>query len=254
MIQGRQAMSPSLLLAFLCGLIFIAGEAALIATESGGGDDKEVLLELKRFLIANNKVNRGGYEAWQESDPSPCLWRGVGCNRGGRVTSLNLTCSTMSGPAFGNFSRLSVLTSLDLSDNSIIGALPVSDLNQCHGLVHLNISHNLITGSLNVSGLTKLRVLDVSANRLEGGIAFNFPAICANLTLLHLSTNNITGNITNMLERVAPGWSMSTSARTTSTASSCPTSQDSGNSASLRTTSPGAFHGACFLMDASSSP
>ncbi|XP_037475419.1 probable LRR receptor-like serine/threonine-protein kinase At1g74360 [Triticum dicoccoides] len=203
MIQGRQAMSPSLLLAFLCGLIFIAGEAALIATESGGGDDKEVLLELKRFLIANNKVNRGGYEAWQESDPSPCLWRGVGCNRGGRVTSLNLTCSTMSGPAFGNFSRLSVLTSLDLSDNSIIGALPVSDLNQCHGLVHLNISHNLITGSLNVSGLTKLRVLDVSANRLEGGIAFDFPAICTNLTLLHLSTNNIAGNITNMLEGCA---------------------------------------------------
>uniref|UniRef100_M8BRP3 Putative LRR receptor-like serine/threonine-protein kinase n=1 Tax=Aegilops tauschii TaxID=37682 RepID=M8BRP3_AEGTA len=189
-------MSP-LLLRFLC-LLLLAGEAALTGAQSGG--DKEVLVELKRFLVANNRFNRGDYDGWQESDLSPCQWKGVGCDRGSRVASLNLAGSTISGQVFGNFSRLSALTSLDLSGNSINGPLPAADLNQCRGLLHLNLSHNLITGPLNLSGLTRLQTLDVSGNRLEGGVAVNFPAICADLNLLDLSTNNLTGNITGLFD------------------------------------------------------
>lgn len=172
----------------------------MIGSASG---DKEVLVELKRFLVANNRVNRGDYDGWPESDPTACAWRGVSCDVDGRVASLNLTGSSISGPAFANFSRLGALTSLDLSDNSIIGALPTGDLNQCHGLEHLNLSHNLITGPLDISGLTKLRVLDVSGNRLEGGVAGNFPAICADLAVLDLSTNTLTGNITGLFDGCA---------------------------------------------------
>ena len=109
----------------------------------------------------------------------------------------------ISGPVFSNFSHLSALTSLDLSGNSIIGPLPDGDLNQCHSLLRLNLSHNLITESLNVSGLTRLQILDVSGNRLQGGVAVNFPAICTDLTFLDLSTNNLTDNITNLLDRCA---------------------------------------------------
>jgi Leucine-rich repeat (LRR) protein len=47
----------------------------------------------------------------------------------------------LAGSAFGNFSRLTALARLDLSDNTIRGA---GDVGQCRGLVHLNISHNLI--------------------------------------------------------------------------------------------------------------
>ncbi|KAE8780341.1 putative LRR receptor-like serine/threonine-protein kinase [Hordeum vulgare] len=197
-------MSP-LLLQSLC-ILLLAGEVVLIGAQSaggGGGGDKEVLVELKRFLVSNNKVNRGGYDGWQESDPSPCGWKGVTCDGGGRVSSLNLTRSTISGPVFGGFSRLPALTSLDLSDNSITGALPAADLNQCRGLLHLNLSHNLITGPLVLSGLTRLRVLDVSGNRLDGAVAVNFPAICADLTLLDLSTNNLTGSVTGLLDGCA---------------------------------------------------
>lgn len=194
-------MSP-LLLQFLCLLLF-AGEVLLIGAQSNGGGDKEVLVELKRFLVANNRVNRGAYDAWPESDPSPCGWIGVLCDADGRVASLNLSGSSISGAAFGNFSRLSALGSLDLSDNSITGALPAGDLSQCRGLVHLNLSHNLITGQLDISGLTRLRELDVSGNRLEGGVAGNFPAICADLTSLDLSTNNLTGNITGLFDGCA---------------------------------------------------
>ncbi|XP_051215089.1 probable LRR receptor-like serine/threonine-protein kinase At1g74360 [Lolium perenne] len=191
-------MSP-LLLQFLC-LLFLAGEVVLIGAQSGGGGDKEVLVELKRFLVTNNRVNRGDYDAWPESDPSPCRWHGVTCDANGRVASLNLSRSSISGAAFGNFSRLTALASLDLSDNSITGTLPAADLNQCRGLLHLNLSHNLIAGPLDLSGLTRLRELDVSGNRLEGAVAGNFPAICADLTSLDLSTNNLTGNITGLFD------------------------------------------------------
>ena len=121
----------------------------------GGDDDKEVLVELKHFLQDNNKVNRGAYDAWQESDASPCEWHGVQCDTADRVTALDLSGSSISGPAFGNFSRLPALARLDLSDNTICAA---GDIGQCLGLVHLNLSHNLINGSLDLSGLTRLQI------------------------------------------------------------------------------------------------
>lgn len=191
-------MSP-LLLEFLC-LLLVAGEAVLIGAQSGGGGDKEVLVELKRFLREKNRFNRGAYDAWPESEPSPCGWSGVVCDPASRVTSLNLSSSSISGPAFGNFSRLSALTWLDLSNNSITGELPAADLNQCRGLVYLNLSQNLICGPLDLSGLTRLQKLDVSGNRLEGGVAANFPAICADLAVFNVSTNKLTGNITALFD------------------------------------------------------
>ncbi|KAL6856229.1 hypothetical protein ACP4OV_019031 [Aristida adscensionis] len=164
---------------------------------SGGGGDKDVLVDLKRFLQRNNRVNRGAYDNWAESDASPCNWHGVRCDHAGRVTSLDLSGSSISGAAFGNFSRLPALAGLDLSGNTISSA---GDINQCRGLEHLNLSRNLIAGSLDVSGLTRLRTLDVSGNRLQGGVAANFPAACAELVVLNVSTNNLTGNITGMLD------------------------------------------------------
>uniref|UniRef100_A0A0D9X137 non-specific serine/threonine protein kinase n=1 Tax=Leersia perrieri TaxID=77586 RepID=A0A0D9X137_9ORYZ len=192
-------MSP-LLLGFLC-FLFFAGEVAVVA------DDREVLIELKRFLQANNKFNRGAYDTWQESEPSPCRWAGVTCaggdgdgGGGGRVTELDLSNSAISGGAFGNFSRLTALTRLDLSGNGIGGELPAGDLAQCRGLVHLNLSHNLIAGELRLSGLTSLQTLDVSGNRLVGGISADFPAICGDLAVLNVSSNKLSGDITRMFD------------------------------------------------------
>jgi Leucine-rich repeat (LRR) protein len=172
----------------------------LAGAQGGAGGDREVLVELKRFLQENNRVNRGAYDTWSESDASPCGWHGVGCDDAGRVTSLDLSRASISGPAYGNFSRLTALARLDLSDNTLSGA---GDVGQCRGLVHLNISHNLINGSLDLSGLTALRTLDVSGNRLVGGVAADFTAICADLVVFNVSTNRLTGNITGMFDGCA---------------------------------------------------
>ncbi|GJN32967.1 hypothetical protein PR202_gb21518 [Eleusine coracana subsp. coracana] len=185
-----------LLLRSLC-LLLVTAEVVVIGVRGDRDDEVEVLLELKRFLQETNKVNRGAYDAWPESDATPCTRHGVGCDSTGRVTSLDLSGASISGPAFGNFSRLSALTSLDLSGNTLHTA---GDVNQCRGLTHLNLSRNLIAGPLDVSRLTRLRTLDVSGNRLEGGVSMNFPAICADLAVLNVSTNRLTGNITGLFD------------------------------------------------------
>ncbi|KAK3127600.1 hypothetical protein QOZ80_7AG0575560 [Eleusine coracana subsp. coracana] len=189
-------MSP-FLIGFLSLLLFAGEVVVVITAQNGSGSDKDVLIDLKRFLQETNKVNRGAYDAWPESDASPCTWHGVRCDATGRVTSLDLSGASISGPAFGNFSRLPALTRLDLSGNTLHTA---GDVNQCRGLTHLNLSRNLIAGPLDVSRLTRLRMLDVSGNRLEGDVSVNFPEICADLAVLNVSTNRLTGNITGLFD------------------------------------------------------
>ncbi|XP_072991842.1 probable LRR receptor-like serine/threonine-protein kinase At1g74360 [Typha latifolia] len=96
---------------------------------------------------------------------------------------------------FVGLSNLTELESLDLSENTIDGCLP-KDLNECGGLRYLNISHNLLGGELNLTGLVNLRVVDLTSNRFEGEIRGKFQAMCANLVLLNISANNFTGEIT----------------------------------------------------------
>ncbi|CAN6169731.1 unnamed protein product [Urochloa humidicola] len=103
---------PFALFQLLC-LLFIATDWV----ESAWSEDKQVLIELKHFLQARDRVNHGVYESWSELDSSPCGWRGVGCDAAGQVGSLDLSGSSISGTAFGNFSRLPALTRLDLSNN-----------------------------------------------------------------------------------------------------------------------------------------
>ncbi|CAL5078918.1 unnamed protein product [Urochloa decumbens] len=179
----------------VCGVLLIATSAPAIHGQS----DKEVLLELRNFFQAHNPINRGVYEGWSESDASPCHWEGVGCDPAGHVDLLDLSSSNISGPCFGNFSRLTRLTRLDLSANSISGELE-ADLKRCQSLRYLNLSNNLIGGILDVSSLTNLHTLDVSQNRFQQTISINFPTICGNLTSLSVASNNLTGRINGLFD------------------------------------------------------
>ncbi|XP_077211474.1 leucine-rich repeat protein kinase family protein [Tasmannia lanceolata] len=164
--------------------------------------DRGVLLDLKSFLEHNNQINRGIYAEWNESIFSPCNWPRIACSNGtgtGRVTGINLSDENISGEIFGNFSLLTQLTDLDLSQNAISGQIP-PDLNLCKNLRYLNLSHNILDGELNLTGLTSLETLDLTLNRFDGGIQYNFPAICSRLVTLNLSSNNFTGEIGNSFD------------------------------------------------------
>ncbi|KAJ3673017.1 hypothetical protein LUZ60_006391 [Juncus effusus] len=163
--------------------------------------DKQVLLQLKTFIQTDNPIYLDQYENWYETDPTPCSWTGIKCDRSGEhVTAVDLSNSNLSGELFSNFSLLTHLSHLDLSTNTISGTVP-ADLNLCTGLKYLNISHNTLTGTINLTGLTNLETLDISINRFQGDIYANFPSICENLITFNISENNFTGGIVGLFDK-----------------------------------------------------
>lgn len=57
------------------------------------------------------------------------------------------------------------------------------------------MSHNIIDGELNLTGLNNLQVLDLTMNRIHGEISLTFPGICDSLVVANISNNNFTGEI-----------------------------------------------------------
>ncbi|KAL5723025.1 hypothetical protein ACHQM5_006471 [Ranunculus cassubicifolius] len=172
--------------------------AGQIVNGSTPETDREVLMQLRSFLMSENKIIRGPYAEWSGRSLSHCGWPEIKCSNG-RVTGINLSRCSISGFMFGNYSALTELLELDLSKNTIGGVIP-ADLNGCSKLTYLNLSNNIIEGQLNLTGLKSIKVLDLTGNRLSGDIQSNFPAICNNLVTFNISSNNFTGRIDNCFE------------------------------------------------------
>ncbi|GAU46790.1 hypothetical protein TSUD_268510 [Trifolium subterraneum] len=90
---------------------------------------------------------------------------------------------------------LSLVTSIDLSDNNFTGDIPI-EITKLYGLLVLNLSRNHITGKIpeTMSNLLQLLSLDLSNNQLSGTI----PSILSSLSFLgslDLSNNNLMGVI-----------------------------------------------------------
>ncbi|KAG6493914.1 receptor-like protein EIX2 [Zingiber officinale] len=90
---------------------------------------------------------------------------------------------------------LSIMTTLDLSDNNLSGQIP-EQITSLLGLWNLNLSGNHLTGEIThkFSQLIELESLDLSRNQLSGSI----PPALSNLTFLshfNVSYNNLTGSI-----------------------------------------------------------
>ncbi|CAN4100400.1 unnamed protein product [Withania somnifera] len=155
--------------------------------------DKQLLLNLKSFLEDQNPVDRGfKYKHWNPTDLSPCRWNGISCSTSiNRVIGIDLSNNNLAGKLFNNFSALKELTSLDLSKNTFSEFIP-PDLGRCRNLKFLNLSNNIIVGELNLTGLNKLEVLDLTMNRIHG---LTIPEMCDNLAVANISNNNFTGEI-----------------------------------------------------------
>lgn len=180
-------------------VIFLILLAGRYVVGDSSDTDKQVLLGLKSFLEDQNHVDRGKYTKWIPESSSHCNWPGISCNNISRVTGVDLSSINISGDIYGNFSALTALTSLDLSGNSLNGPVP-ADLGLCKNLKFLNMSHNIIAGELNFTGLDSIEVLDLSENRIEGNIQSVLPRICNRLVVANISSNNLTGEIGNSLD------------------------------------------------------
>ncbi|KAK7263910.1 hypothetical protein RJT34_31509 [Clitoria ternatea] len=90
---------------------------------------------------------------------------------------------------------LSLVTSIDLSDNNFTGNLP-NEITKLVGLVVLNLSRNHIKGQIpqDMSTMHQLQSLDLSSNQLSGSIPSSISSLSF-LGFFNLSNNNLLGAI-----------------------------------------------------------
>ncbi|XP_068639538.1 receptor-like protein EIX1 [Aristolochia californica] len=92
-------------------------------------------------------------------------------------------------------STLSLVTSLDLSNNNLEGKIP-EELTNISNLLLLNLAHNHFTGNIpkNIGNLSLLESLDLSSNQFSGSIPQSL-SFLTSLSYLNLSYNNLSGRI-----------------------------------------------------------
>ncbi|KZV51083.1 putative LRR receptor-like serine/threonine-protein kinase [Dorcoceras hygrometricum] len=203
----------------LAAVLFLQSFLAILATgETNITTDQSALLALKARVISDPY---GVLRNWNLSS-SACDWVGVTCGtRHRRVISLNVSGMDLTGTIPPELGNLSFLVSLDMIGNHFGGILPenlahlrrltlirLTD-NNFQGEVpslfsflprlgHLHLRNNKFTG-LNfflrsISNETKLEILDMSLNALEGKIPMSIGNL-HNLRGLDMDDNHLSGPI-----------------------------------------------------------
>uniref|UniRef100_A0A6N2NEI5 Uncharacterized protein n=1 Tax=Salix viminalis TaxID=40686 RepID=A0A6N2NEI5_SALVM len=161
-------------------------------------EERTALLQLKDSL---NYPNGTSLPSWREGDARCCDWERIQCSSGtGRVTVLNLWSvrNEELGDWYLNaslFLPFQELITLELWDNQIAGWVENKGVYQpfkMSKLEILDLSDNRLDNSIlsYLDGLSSIKTLDISYNRLEGLI--DLKECPGNLETLYLSCNNIT--------------------------------------------------------------
>ncbi|CAD5329357.1 unnamed protein product [Arabidopsis thaliana] len=136
--------------------------------------------------------------SWSDNnDVTPCKWLGVSCDATSNVVSVDLSSFMLVGPFPSILCHLPSLHFLSLYNNSINGSLSADDFNTCHNLIHLDLSENLLVGSIPKSlsfNLPNLKFLEISGNNLSDTIPASFGEF-QKLESLNLAGNFLSGTI-----------------------------------------------------------
>ncbi|KAG6435776.1 hypothetical protein SASPL_100651 [Salvia splendens] len=157
---------------FLPCLLFLSLFQILIPLLVSGqcnDDQRSTLLHLRSTLEYNSTYSTK-LVTWNQSDDC-CRWEGVGCDRAGRVTSLNLENETIAGGIENSTVLFSLqsLQSLNLAYNLFKRAHIPKGLQNLSNLSYLNLSNAGFGGQvpIELSELRSLVTLDLST--LFGG-------------------------------------------------------------------------------------
>ncbi|XP_074266502.1 uncharacterized protein LOC141589777 [Silene latifolia] len=174
----------------------------------------EALLKWKYTLNPSSSL-----PSWSLSNThNLCKWDGVTCNENNNgVLAINLVNFGLTGTLIHlNFTSLTSLSILNLSQNNLSGTIP-SSIGNISTLTSLDLSDNILSGKIpyQLSYLLELQYLDLGANYLESShwsrfsplpslthlslylndLDLEFPSFipsCGNLTYLDLAQNSLT--------------------------------------------------------------
>ncbi|XP_034920405.1 uncharacterized protein [Populus alba] len=157
-----------------------------------GNKEAEALLKWKASLDDNH--SQAVLSSWVGS--SPCKWLGITCDNSGSVANFNLPHFGLRGTLHSfNFSSFPNLLTLNLSNNSLYGTIPL-EIGLLTSLNVLYLDKNNLTGLIPVSigTLEHLSVLHLGGNKFSGSI----PSSIGNMTMLTrlvLNMNNLSGSV-----------------------------------------------------------
>ncbi|XP_042060655.1 leucine-rich repeat receptor-like tyrosine-protein kinase PXC3 [Salvia splendens] len=129
----------------------------------------------------------------------PCLWKGVGCTSdNSSINTVSVKSSSISTSEFLPFvCNIATLESLDVSNNQL-SSIPDGFLTGCRGITGLrllNFSANRLSGPLpTFNGFPFLDTLDFSRNNLTGEVSMQLDGL-GSLKTLNLGWNNFGGKI-----------------------------------------------------------
>lgn len=139
---------------------------------------------------------------WSSSASSSidcCFWVGVTCGDGDRVTRIWLPSFGLTGLISPAITNLTYLTHLNLSHNSLSGALPSGFFSSLNRLRVLDLSYNRLRGQLPASENTSvIQTVNLSSNLFHGKFPSSLfqPAVVSGvLTGFNISNNSFIGAI-----------------------------------------------------------
>ncbi|KAK7275479.1 hypothetical protein RIF29_16598 [Crotalaria pallida] len=175
-------------------------------------DDVNSLRVLFQSMNSPSQLN------WNLNSNDPCgqSWKGITCS-GNKVTEIKLPGLQLSGTLGYQLQSLTSLTTLDLSNNNLGGAIPYQlppnvqrlnlannqfngavpySLSDMPSLTYLNLAHNQLQQALNVNfqKLTSLSTLDLSFNSLTGDLPQTMSSL-SSISTMYLQNNQFTGSI-----------------------------------------------------------
>ncbi|KAJ9537273.1 hypothetical protein OSB04_030006 [Centaurea solstitialis] len=179
--------SPMQTLFVLFGILFVLSSAT--------AKDFNKSLEAEGLLAAR-------HELWtNDTNSSPCSWRGISCNDQGSVVEIDAYCEEYChnnytcGLKWPDFSLLPNVEKLALDDCGLGGVIP-EQIGSLSNLKHLFLEENHLEGKLPASftNLTQLEILFLSYNNFSGIIPYQIGSL-RNLIGLDLSQNRFLGPV-----------------------------------------------------------